>query len=278
MLAQPASAQVIEPGDLTPLPPGTNALLGYYAYQHDTNFSFADGPTFTDQTGTEVNLGAARYIHYFALGGHPAAVQVYQIFGSESGTEIAGQRLGSAFGAADVALNAAIWPYADRKDGRYLVLVGWIFPPTGTYDPHSAVNLGDNRWSGDLQIGWHQRLSHHLSYDLAFDVTLYGDNANAFPGGFRLSQDPTYQVQLWANWSWTPRLQTSIGYQGTFGGDQYLEGAFTGRKTEEQRLRAAASYFVTPRLQALLEVNHDVQVSGGFKQQFGTTLRVLYLF
>lgn len=278
VLAPAAAAQVIEPNDLLPLPPGTNALLGYYGYQHDTDFAVADGPTFKDDTGTEINLGALRYIHYFALGGMPAAAQIYQIFGSESGTEIAGQQLGSTFGAMDVALNMAIWPYADRAHGRYLVLVGWLFPPSGTYDPQSAINLGQNRWRGDVQAGWHQQLTRRWSYDLAFDAMFYGDNNDAFPGGLRLRQDASYQAQLWVNWQTTKRLQLSLGYQGLFGGDQYLDGVFNGQKTEEQRIRAAASYFVTPRLQALLEVNHDVQISGGFKDQFGATFRVLYLF
>lgn len=276
--ARPARAQMIEPNDFIPLPPGSNALLGYYAYDHNTQFTFANGPTFTDQTGVEVNLGALRYLHYFELGGHPAAVQVYQIFGSESGAEIGGHRLGSAFGATDLALNAAIWPYADHEHGRYLIVVGWLYPPTGTYDPQSAVNLGDNRWKGDVQVGWDQRIGQQFTYDLSFDTTFYGDNNNAFPGGLRLGQDPTYQVQFWANWNWTRQFQTSLGYLGLFGGDQSLDGIFTGQKTQEQRLRAAASYFVTPRLQGLLEVNHDVQAIGTFKQQFGTILRVLYIF
>ena len=57
-----------------------------------------------------------------------------------------------------------------------------------------------------------------------------------------------------------------------------MNGIFAGSKTEEQRLRANAALFVTPRLQTMLELNHDVKVVGGFKQDFGTTLRVVYVF
>jgi hypothetical protein len=276
--AKGVEAQEIEPNDLVPLPAGTNAAMGYYAYEDDTQFNYAKGGKFIENTGMQVNLGAGRYLHYFDLAGHPAAVQVLQIFGSESGGEIAGERLGSAFGAADIALNAAIWPYANWAAGRYLVIVGWLYPPSGTYDPTSPVNLGANRWEGDVQIGWDQRIGHCFSYDLAFDTAFYGDNEDAFPDGARLSQDPTYRVQVWANWRWTPRLQTSLGYEGFSGGDQSLDGVFDGEKTEEQRLRFTISYFITPTIQALLELNHDVQVVGGFKQQFGTILRLAVAF
>jgi Putative MetA-pathway of phenol degradation len=278
LAAAPAQAQEIEPNDLIPLPAGSNVLLGYYDYGNETQFTFANGTTFTDNTGLQVNLGAGRYLHYFDLGGHPAAIQILQIFGSESGGTINGQSLGSAFGAADIALNAAIWPYANRAEGQYLAIVGWLYPPSGTYDPHSPLNLGDNRWKGDLQLAWDQRIGHAFTYDLSLDAMFYGDNDNAFPGGLQLSQDPTYRMQAWANWRWTRQFQTSIGYEGLFGGKQSLNGVFNEQETEQQRLRVAASYFITPRLQGLLEVNHDVQVVGGFKQQFGLILRIASVF
>ncbi len=276
--ARCAAAQEIEPNDLIPLPPGTNLFLAYYEHANDTAFNFANGGTYTQKTGMQVNLGAGRYLYYFDLGDHPAALQILQIFGSESGAEIGGQSLGSAFGAADIALNAAIWPYANRRLGQYLVLVAWLYPPSGTYDPASPLNLGANRWAGDAQIGWHQQIASAFSFDLSFDAMIYGDNDDAYPGGARLSQDPTYRLQAWANWQCTRRLTAAFGYEGFFGGDQSLDGVFTGQKTEEQRLRFTVSYFITPRVQALVELNHDVQVVGGFEQQFGTILRLAFAF
>ncbi|MDA8049003.1 MAG: transporter [Rhodospirillales bacterium] len=273
-----ARAQEIEPNDLVPLPPGSNVIEGYYAYGDLTEFNVANGPTFADKTGMQVNLGAGRYLHYFTLGGHPAAVQILQTFGSESGGEINGASLGSTFGAADIALNAALWPYADRARGRYLVVVGWLYPPSGSYDPRSALNLGENRWKGNLQIGWHQTTGRRFSYDLAFDTTIYGENGDAYPGGLKLTQVPTYRVQAWANWRWAPGIETSLGYEGLFGGKQSLGGVANGQKTEEQRVRAAASYFITPTLQVLLEINHDLQVVGGFRQEFGAVFRIAMVF
>lgn len=272
-----AKSQEIEPFEFVPAPAGTNLLLGYYIYGHDTEYSIAGGPTIKN-SGLEVNIGIARYVHYFDLAGHPAVLQILQPFGSESGGHIDGQSLGSAFGAQNTWLGGAFWPYSNQASKTYVITDFFIYPPDGTYDPHSALNLGDNRWDGDVQIGLSKGIGDHFSFDASFDAEFYGTNGNAAPFGGTLNQNPTYRGQLWLNWSWSKAFSTSIGWEGFFGGRQQLDGTFTGAKTEEQRIRAAAGLFLTPTFQTLIELNHDVQHSGGFKQDFGATLRVLYIF
>ena len=273
-----ARAQEVEPNEYTPLPAGTNLFLDYYIYEHLGKFSFGDGSTLKKDTGSEVNVAVARYVHYSEIFGHPAGYEVYQVFGSIADTSIGGQHLNNAFGAQNVALAGFFWPYANQQDHEYFAVAGWVYPPTGTYDPHAVVNLGDNRWRGDLQFGWSQAIGPHFSYEIGEDTMFYAANTNAFPGHQTLSQDPTYRLQAFVNWRWTPSLETSFGYEGFFGGVQQLDGTQNGMKTEEHRLRVTGSYFITPALQVLLELNHDVAVSGGFKQDLGATLRVLFAF
>ncbi len=270
-------AQEIEPFEFVPLPAGTNLAIGYYIYGHNTEYNVARGNTIKD-SGVEINVGVARYVHFVDIGGHPAGFQILQPFGSESAAHIDGQRLGSAFGAQNLQLSAFIWPYVNTATKTNVNLTGFIYPPTGTYDRRSPINVGDNRWRGDIQIGLSQGITENLAVDVSFDTQIYGDNSDYIPGNRRLSQDPTYRAQVWANWRWSPGFTTSIGYEGIFGGSQQVNGFFDGSKTEEQRLRAAAALFLTPRLQTLLELNHDVKSVGGFKQDFGTTLRVVYVF
>ncbi len=265
--ATKAGAQEIEPYDFTPLPAGTSLAIGYYAYGHNTKFNVARGPTIKD-SGVEVNLGLARYVHFLDIKGFPAGFQILQSFGSLSAAHVDSQKLGSAFGAQKFQLAAFIWPYVNIATKTNVVLGGFINPPTGTYDRRSPLNIGDNRWIGGVQLGLTQGITESLALDASFDVQFYGDNTKAFPGNRRLSQDPTYRAQIWANWRWNPAFTTSVGY----------EGFFAGTKTEEQRVRAAAALFVTPQIQTLIELNHDVKVVGGFKQDFGTTLRVSCVF
>jgi hypothetical protein len=270
-------AQEIEPYDFTPLPAGTNLALGYYVYGHQTDFNVARGSTIKG-SGVEVNIGVARYVHFVDIGGHPAGFQIEQNFGSLSGAHIDGQRLGSAFGAQLTALSAFIWPYVNTATKTNVNTTFWLYPPLGTYDGRSPINLGDNRWKGDFQLGITQGIGDHFAFDASYDVTVYGDNGSYVPGFRRLSEDPTHRLQVWANWRWNPAFTTSIGYNAILGGDQRVNGFLDGSKTEVQRIRANAALFLTPRLQTMLEVNHDVHVVGGFKQEIGATLRVLYVF
>lgn len=272
-----AKAQEIEPYEFTPLPAGTNLAIGYYVYGHNTDFNVARGRTIKG-SGLEINIGVARFVHFVELGGHPAGVQVIQNFGSLSAAHIDGQRLGSAFGAQDTTLSAFIWPYVNTATKTNVNTTVFVSPPVGSYDGRSPINLGANRWRGAIQLGLTQGVGDHFAFDAEYDVQIYGDNGNEVPGNRRLSQDPTHRVQLWANWRWNAAFTTSIGYEGFFGGNQKVNGFLNGAKTEEQRIRANAALFLSPRLQTMLEVNHDVHVVGGFKQDIGATLRVLYVF
>ncbi len=271
------AAQEIDPYEFVPLPAGTNLAIGYYVYGHNDEFDAYKGPTFKNSK-LEVNVAVARFVHFFEIAGHPAGVQVLQGFGSESGGNVGGERLGSAFGAQSTTLSAFIWPYVNTATKTNVVTTAFLYPPDGTYDPHAALNLGDNRWRGDIQIGLSQGFGDHIGVDLEFDAQFYGDSSNSYPGGQYLKQDPTYRVQAWANYRWTPAFTTSIGYEGFFGGVQKLDSALDGNKTDEQRLRFNAALFITPSFQTMLEFNHDVSVSGGFKQDFGAEVRVLKAF
>lgn len=276
-VATRAGAQEIEPYEFTPLPAGTNLAIGYYVYGHNTDFNIARGPTIK-HSGVEVNVGVLRLVHFVDVGGHPAGFQIYQPFGSLSGAHVDGQHLGSAFGAQNTVLSAFIWPYVNQKSKTNVIVVGFLNPPDGTYDARSPLNVGDNRTRGTVQIGITQGIGEHFGFDAAFDAQFYGANNDYIPGDRRLTQNPTYRAQVWANWRWSKAFTTSVGYEGFFGGREQVNGTFNENKTEEQRLRVNAALFLTPRLQTMLELNHDLHVVGGFKQDFGATLRVLYVF
>jgi len=58
-------------------------------------------------------------------------------------------------------------------------------------------------------------------------------------------------------------------------------GGFTTsvpRNSETQGLRAAVSYWWTPRILTLLELQHDVQTGGGYQLGIGAAARIRVLF
>jgi hypothetical protein len=290
-----AAAQEIEPNEFVALPAGTNILLGYYFYQQNSEFNIAGGSTIK-KSGLDVNVGLARYVHFTTLFGQPAGFQIYEAFGSESGGHIDGvESFPNAFGSSSPALSAFFYPYVNVTKKQYLVVTGFLYPPIGTYDKNAPLNLSSALsnsigWTGDAQIGWDQGIGDHFSYDASFDIRAYGDTTGPFAPGIaavstNFSKDPDFRLQAWANWRFNPMLQASIGWESILGGTQYENGLLTGGKTvpsgsksEFERLRVAASAFLSPRSQVLLELNHDFVAVGGFKQDFGATLRVIYVF
>lgn len=272
-----AAAQEIMPYEFTALPAGTNLALGYYAYGHNTDYSVARGPKFNN-SGLETHVGVVRYVHYNTIGDMRAGFQVYQGFGSALDGQIGGQRLNNASGLQNTTLSAFLWPYHNEASRTDIILVGFINPPTGSYDRFVPLNLGDNRISGTMQIGLQQEFTDHFGINLAYDAHLYGDNTAAFPGFARLSQDPSHRVQAWMNWRWNPAVTTSIGYTAIWGGDQRLDGTLNGVRTEIQRIRFHAGYALSQTLQLALELNHDVRATGGYRQDFGAVFRVLQAF
>lgn len=70
----------------------------------------------------------------------------------------------------------------------------------------------------------------------------------------------------------------SVGYAGTFGGALKLDGVSTGLKTDEHQIRLTYMQFITPAVQGLLSINHDIAANGQLKQDFGLLARVAIIF
>lgn len=275
-----ASAQEALPNDYVAPPAGTNLVAAYYLYGHDTSYNVAKGSTIKD-SGIETNLGIVRYVHVFDMFGILAGWQVFQVFGNESGGHIDGESLGSTTGAANPALSFVFWPYHNAEKKMNLVVTSYLYPPIGSYNKNEALNLagaasGTNGWGGDLGMGWDQGIGDHFSYDIGFDARIFGDSTSPF--GRVTSQDSDYRVQVFLNWAWTRQFQTSIGYEGVFGGNQYINGIFDGATSEEQRGRFVNTYYITPADQLIGEIHHDFTRVGGFSEQFGLQIRYTHVF
>ena len=292
--AATAFAQTIEPNDFLPAPNGTNINLNYFVFGRQGAFIDPNG-TNIPNSSANAYIGVERFVRFQYLFGHPAGFEVTQNFGSISNPTVGGRNLGTASGAANVNLSAFFWPYANFQRKEFLVVSGFLYPPTGTYNKNQAINFATQyqpsdqyNWTGDVQIGWEHGIGDRFSYDVAFDARIFGDTTGPIqPGsGIPLSvktyHNPDYRLQLWLTWQWNPALRTAIGYQGFFGGLDYFSTPQTGTvntgKSFEQQLRGAVVMFLSPRIQTVLEVNGDVARTGGFKQTFGTILRFAYIF
>ena len=273
------SAQAIDilPRDYIPLPSGTNVTALYYDFIQSNQFNFVGGSTTTKDTNLRADVGIYRQTYHGDLDGRAWAVQLIAPFGTETG-EIAGNRLGSSAGMGDVLVAAGI-SFLPRRQPTYNIgAVLYVSAPTGDYSHNQALNLGANRWSCDPQIGYTQAIGDKFWFDAAVDAILYSHNDNAGALGATLSQQPTYQGQVWISYVLDPASLISVGYATQLGGAQSIGGLSNGVRTDSQQVRFVYSHFLNRQFQVAGSVGHDVSATGGFQRNIELLLRAAYLY
>jgi hypothetical protein len=285
---RPALAIDYQPFDWVPLPDGTNVGMGYYVYAEHNQFNNFLSGTAQGPTSLDANIGVARYLHYGLLGDHPYVLDLILPFGALTNGQVGGTHLDDATGVGDPIASFGYWLVNDPGRKRYLSAATFITFPVGTYDSKKALNLGGNRWQVDLQTDFTQGLSDRTTIDVSGDWIHYGDNSDSGSGHQDLSQHSTYSAYVWLTYDITSELHKlepsagqatfSLGYAGTFGGMQKLDGVSTGLKTDEQQIRASYSQFFTPTLEGTASFSHDLYAGGQFKENFGVMLRIAKLF
>ena len=273
-----------QPGDWVPLPPSTSVFMGYYEFGTRNEYNNTITGTAKSNTHLDSNLGVARYLYYNEVFHHPYVLDFIAPFGALTDGKINGKNLGSASGLGDPTMSAGFWFINQPKQKRYLSAADFFTLPLGTYDHQKALNLGGNRWQNDVQVDFTQGFLNKLTIDFSGDWIYYWNNTDFGAEHQTFSQDSTFSAYVWLSYDISSMLRTqlpanvSLGYAGTFGGIQKLDGINTGQKTGEEQIRFTYSQFITPTWQFLISVNHDVSVSGQFKQDFGLVLRVTKLF
>lgn len=278
LAATPAKAIDLLPFDYIPAPPGTNVLLGYYIYGTRSSFDSTLTGRVDTNTGLDTHIGAVRLTHYEQVFDHPAAIQLIVPFGAFYDGRINGFALNQPEGMFDPILTLAFWPIAQPKAQRWLTIGSYTTIPVGEYEPGRALNVGGNRWQHDLQVDFTQGLGHGLTLQLTGDWIHYGDNTRAGTGSQELKQNASFEAYAWLTYNFTESAWASVGYAGSFGGRQQIDGTSNGQTTEFHQVRVAYGQFVTPSLQFVGSLGRDVAASGGFQQDYVLTLRVLKLF
>jgi hypothetical protein len=275
--ATEAQAVDTQPFDFVPAPAGTNLALAYYAYGDSSEYISASGNK-VNGSSLQSNIMIARYVHYFDFFGMTADINFLQPFGAFNDVKIGGRPLThNDFDIGNTTLIFTIWPINDAERQIYFGIANYLIVANGSYDVRKSINLGDNRWSFVIQPAFHAKLYDKVSIDLVGDVSFYGDNNDASPSGGQLSQEPSFSVQAWLNYNFTPTIAASIGMSHLYNGEQKLDGVSLsdGHVT---KIKAALSTFVTPTTQVLLQIDHDVSVENSFSQEFGATLRLMTVF
>ncbi|MFL9609396.1 transporter [Methylobacillus sp. Pita2] len=279
LLAGPAYAVDVNSQDFIPAPAGTNAMLGYFTYTTRDSFVPTRGSTIRHDTSLDSFVGIFRYARYMDVGGFRVGPQVLLPYGRLSNGSLGGVSLDSASGSADPIFAAPVWLVTNPSTN--LVVVPYLYVPVGSYDAGRTLNVGENRWKFDFQFGGTQVIAHDFTLHVSGDVMWYGKNDDAMGTGVgTLKQDNTYQFQSWLSYA-PPSDKTwnfAVGYSKYWGGRQRIDGIENGQATKADQVRLEVSKFLTPSFQVQGLVQKDIDMQGGFKEDFRTTLRLLKLF
>lgn len=280
MMMTPGAAYAfdVDAGDYVALPPGTNLAPLYLQYATRSTYSLDGGPTYKERTGLDSEIAIARYVHYTQICGLTVAPQILLPFGRLNNGEVNGSPLADASGIGDPILAATIWLINDAKAQRWFGVMPYLTLPGGDYKAGRALNIGENRWKVTQQFGGVQGLNDKLAAELYFDTTWYGDNTEAGTGTQTLSQKNSYQFQSWLRYVLSKQSYVALGYSRKWGGQQDLDGAYTGIKTNVDAIRLSYGQFITPTVHLLGTAATDLHADGGFKEDFRFNFRLLKVF
>ncbi|MDI4663493.1 transporter [Xanthobacter autotrophicus] len=278
LLSARAGAVDVNASDYVPAPGGTNLLLFYSQYATRSSYEGTSGPAISQDTGLDSYVNILRYVHYFEIAGITVAPQVLIPAGTLYDGRIAGVPLDAAAGLGDPIIATTFWVVNNKATQTYIGVMPYLFVPLGQYKAADALNMGENRWKLDLQVGWYQGLGSGFALQLTGDAMWYGDNTDAGGGGLVLTQDNTYQLQAWLSYSFAETWQAAIGYSKYWGGTEYLDGLATGNATQRDQVRLELSKFITPTFQVLGLIQRDFNTSGGFPEDFRGTVRLMQVF
>lgn len=278
------------PLDWVPAPRGTQELALYYEYGEHNSYNNTITGAFSRDTSLDSQIGVVRYIHYNqeSLFDHQWDWNVIAPFGSLRNGSIGGQSLGNANGVADPVASVGYWFINEPDRNRYLSFAPYITIPIGSYDASKPLNLGGNRWVYNFQGNLTQGIGEKFTIDLSAGWTWYGDNNKAGNGDQKLTQATSYELYGWLvydvtdavrnAWEGASNASLSLGYMGLFGGEQKIDGVANGQKVRQDQLRLAYMMNLSPTVQGLVSVSHDVHVEGQFKQNFGLIARLVVAF
>ena len=269
----PAHALDVDAGDYTALPAGTNLALLYY--QHASRDAlYQHGRRADLDAGLTSDIGIFRAVHFADVADHRIDVQFLLPFGRLEGKDDLAT-MGTAHGMGDLILASAVWLLNSPDTGRYFGITPYLFLPTGNYDRHDALNLGENRWKFVLQAGYITRLSKAVTLDVVADATLFGDNDDFGASGATLEQKPLYQFQTFLRYHLSPQWDLRAGLSHAFGGETSVDGVNQDDRTRTTKANVGTAWFATPSVQVVFNFGRDLSVENGLREDNRVNLRLL---
>jgi hypothetical protein len=252
LVAGVATAQELAPRAYWPTPVGTRLLL--------TGYSLSTGDIVTDASlpvsgvDSRIHSALVGYQQTFDVMGRTASarIELPYVIGTTKGIAFGQPAQRDVNGIGDIALTFSInllgAPAMDREAFIAMLrdpspILGAslrIVAPTGEYDDERYINIGTNRWSTRLQLGYIHPLGNRWGLEISAGAWLFGTNDDFV--GMRRTQDPIFAgeahlIRLLRSGTW---LSLDANYYA--GGRSYLDDERNADFQRNSRFGLSASW------------------------------------
>ena len=151
-----------------------------------------------------------------------------------------------------------------------ILATAYVTAPVGSYDSARPVNIGDNRWRFQPQIGIGQRFLKVMTAEVVGNLAFYTDNTNfGTPNGsVTLKQDPTLGFEAHVFGDLSPTFALGASYYLASVGQRSITAAQLpltpiDPKQTTQSLRFTFSIHIEKNTGLYLQYGQDIEASGG---------------
>jgi hypothetical protein len=176
-------------------------------------------------------------------------------------------------GVADLTYLPTIGYVIPENETTHTVIAAtaYVTGPSGSYDASRLVNIGDNRWRFQPQVGVSQRFLKVATFDLIGNLAFYTKNP-AFPttqGYVTMTQNQTFGLEAHAAVDLSPDFYVSASYYLAATGERDVEALPVlplKQYAQEQTVQSVRFSFGIRAEKAtllLLQYNQDIEATNG---------------
>lgn len=274
----------LQPNDIVaPLPDKNYAMLTYYGTENSTYYKNGSVVTSKPYSSPVINNQNAilRISRSYAVANLPTVTYIQLPYGSVTPAGSLSNYPPSS-GVGDASLATAVWPYADRSTRTYLGLAAYLIFPTGSYSNTQPFNIGSNRYSSDIQMGFQKPIIENLDGMIAIDTMWFGGNSKcaALCGSVAnqaLNQKPLTTTQLGPILKINNTFTIGASYFYITGGATLVNNTYQNNVVNTQKfLLSGLAYTDVGRFS--LQYGRDMEIKNGFVQSRSIAVRYMKEF
>ena len=268
--------------------------VGHRSIQGDVDFNGVTLGSRIDQHNVSVRVGRSAEVRGFPVYAYATLSYIRPELGDDlAGEPLTGVRLRADEGLSDLGLAAAVWPYVDRDNGRFVGVAAYAILPTGQYDASRTfglnLNPGNNRFAGVIQTGFHQRLGDSFDWSIAADAAFFEDNDRFIgrrvePGTqepadpARLEVEPYLSYQTTLAWRAQSALSLAVSLYADRGGESRVDGGDWRPAINRERYGLWALVALSPRTRVNFSYKSTINDRGALELQDNVQVRLIRFF